>query len=141
MYVEAPAGRWRAVADAIVARRLELGLTQAQALARAGGEVSSSTWSLLERAPADKTSYEKKKLRAVAIALDWKPDSIELILAGQLPIEAVDPLDDTVVSLQKRRSEDAVTRGALRDVLDELQLLRRDVASLVSRIERLEQGS
>lgn len=136
MNFEAGRDRWQVVADAMRDRREELGITQQEAIQRSEARVSSSTWSNLERAA--KTSYERSKLRAVCRALGWSSDSIERIIAGQepSPLEA----DDVVTALRQRRVEEVATRDSLRDVLHELQGLRRDVASLLSRIEAIERA-
>jgi transcriptional regulator with XRE-family HTH domain len=114
---EAPTPSWSAVAEAIRDRRAELGITQAEGIILAGGKVSASTWSHLER--GDKQTYERGKLRAVSRALGWSTDSIERIAVGQEPIE--------------------LSEGQEQELLQRLFRLEETVRDLLVRFQRLEE--
>lgn len=77
---------WAQVATAIKARRLELGMTQADAAGAAG--ISTTTWGYLEK----QDRPVKERTRAlVSLALGWPADAIDLILAGEEPPASDDP--------------------------------------------------
>ncbi len=116
MAFEAAGDRWLAVADAIKERRDEIGITQLEGVARAGGHVGASTWSHLER--GDKNSYERAKLRAVSRALGWSADSIERVIAGQLPVETTETGQEQELVARLYRVEET-----LRELLRRFQLL------------------
>lgn len=78
---------WQVAGDQVRARRVELGLTQQEAAARA--DVGSSTWLLLER--GRQQSFRSLTLAAVARALRWTPDSIDRILRGEDPVPLAEP--------------------------------------------------
>jgi transcriptional regulator with XRE-family HTH domain len=107
---EAPQHGWQAVAEAVKARREELGITQAEGVFMAGGKVSASTWSHLER--ADKQTYEQSKLRSVSRALGWSADSLERISVGQEPIPLTDAGQEQELLARMFRLEETV-RGLL----------------------------
>jgi transcriptional regulator with XRE-family HTH domain len=116
MTIEAAGDRWQEVARAIKDRRDELGITQLEGVARAGGHVGASTWSHLER--GDKTTYERAKVRAVSRALGWSFDSIERICGGQPPIDATDASREQELTARLYRVEET-----LRELLRRFQLL------------------
>jgi DNA-binding XRE family transcriptional regulator len=62
------------------------GLGQEKAAAIAG--ISRETWAQIEK--GIRTSYSHKTLFGVCRALQWSPESIDLILAGKEPIEVPD---------------------------------------------------
>lgn len=75
------------LAERVRERRHELGLTQAALAAKAG-----ATDRLIRSIElGEERSRHPATLRSIAAALDWSPDSIERILAGEGP-EAVKPL-------------------------------------------------
>lgn len=72
---------WRRLADYVVRRRAQLGLTQSQ-LAQAG-PLSIDRVQSVEGAKRE--SYRISTLVALERALQWEPGSIDLILAGGSP--------------------------------------------------------
>lgn len=108
----APPDRWQAVAEAMKARRDELGITQTEALVRSDGRVGGSTWSHLET--AHKTSYDRSKLRAVCRALGWSIDSIERIVAGQDPVELSEESREREIEQRLFRMEEQLRELLLR---------------------------
>lgn len=75
--------RWKAVADAVRARREFLGPTQQEAAISAG--IGTTVWGEIEG--AKRTNYTPRILRRVAAELGWRIDSIDLILKGEDPVE------------------------------------------------------
>lgn len=75
---------WRRLADYVVRRRAQLGLTQSQ-LAQAG-PLSIDRVQSVEGAKRE--NYRISTLVALERALQWEPGSIDLILAGESPIPA-----------------------------------------------------
>jgi transcriptional regulator with XRE-family HTH domain len=71
-----------AIAEAVVARRNQLGRPWAQIARRAGVDVTT-LHTIRNRSNQPRT----ETLRAVSVALDWPPDTLELIGAGQAPPE------------------------------------------------------
>ena len=108
------------VAAAIIARRDELNITQAQAVERADGGVSMPSWSLIEN--GRQGSYKARTLGGVCRALGWSTDSIERLLAGEPPGLLEPPTrpqdDDELAELRARVQEledqwEAVLRHAI----------------------------
>jgi len=74
------------LAQLVVARRQELGMTAAQVVDAAGGTPSLAVLSQIENARRDR--YATRTLVSLAKALGWEPESIDVILAGGDPIPA-----------------------------------------------------
>lgn len=136
--IEGTPEQWERVADAVIARRVELGLSRPAALTRAARGVSESTWGTIERNQG--TSYQLTTLAAVCRALDWTPDSITLILNGEQPRELSDD-EKRQESVDRLRNREDAGRETVRDiqaVLAEQRSLRAIVESLLARVESLE---
>lgn len=73
--------RWRRLAEHVVRRRAELGLTQAE-VAEAG-QFSVDRLQAIEA--AERTSYRPTTLGALARGLQWTADSVDVVLAGGEP--------------------------------------------------------
>lgn len=73
---------WARLAAALKARREELDLTQAEVTVRA--KISHSAYTPIETLKSPYTP-SVRTLRKIAGALDWTPQSCELILAGKKP--------------------------------------------------------
>jgi transcriptional regulator with XRE-family HTH domain len=101
---------WRAVADAINTRMEQLGLSQKELSERS--KVSTATLRLMQQG-AD-ASRSATTLAAVSTALGWKADHLEDVAAGR-----------------------PVSGGDARDVHEEVQALRDEVAELRSGLESL----
>lgn len=84
MASEADADGWARVAAAVLARRVQLGLTQEDAAERGG--LSATTWRLLENRA--QSSYRRLTLAGVERALGWAAGSIAALLDGRDPTEA-----------------------------------------------------
>ncbi len=123
MTITGSKGDWERVGESVKARRLELGLTIEEALARAHPKISRSVWSNLERGVQE--SYQPISLAAVARALHWSADSIEKILAGEQPVEPVDDAPQMVETEIGRRLRDMERQIAeLRNIVEERLPLR-----------------
>ncbi len=139
--IEGTPEQWQRVADAVIARRVELGLSRPAALARAQHGVSESTWGTIERNQG--VSYQLTTLGAICRALDWTADSIVRLLRGE---EARDLSDDekrqdSVDRLSNRADAGRETVREIQAVLAEQQALRAIVESLLARVESLEDRS
>lgn len=104
------------VAKRVRDRRVELGLTQKQAVARAGHSdevtgVSAMTWRKLER--RQQSTFRDLTLAAIARALEWSHDSIDRIRRGEEPLAVHQQID--VGPLVTRIYEDG-SRQVLGDV-------------------------
>lgn len=71
------------VGEAVTAWREELGMTQEEAVAKAGGGVSVPVWSILEN--GRQSSYKSRTIKAVCRALHWTPESLQAIADGGKP--------------------------------------------------------
>jgi transcriptional regulator with XRE-family HTH domain len=69
---------WDRLGEAVRARRLELGLTQAQVSERGGP--STETLRMIENKRAGRLSYRLR--RHLEDALEWEPRSVDEVLAG-----------------------------------------------------------
>lgn len=123
--VEGPRDAWARVAELIVERRDELGLSRPQAITLTAGKVSESTWGAVER--VEQTRYGRRKLVPICRALGWADDSIELILGGQEPVTAEPEHDPTITArLDRMDREVAQTRAEVGEIREGLaELLRR----------------
>ena len=112
-----------AIIAALRARRGELGLTQGQAAQAAN--VSLSTWSRIENETGWMMPIHSNRA-AIARALQWPPDALDRIAAGEDPaaLPTVDP---------NPKPADRITR----DVVDEVIMLRGQVAELAQMIRDL----
>lgn len=79
----------RRVGRAIKRRRHELGISQDEAVDRAGKGAAKPVWSIIENGRQD--SFKPRTLAAICRALDWQPDSLERIAAGEDPIAVGGP--------------------------------------------------
>jgi hypothetical protein len=129
--VEGDAAAWERVAERVLNRREDLGLTRAKAVALATG-VSESTWGALER--CEQTHYGKRKLAAISRALGWSSNSIELIVQGGEPIVLDDAGRDREVLTRTWQIE-----GRSRQVVAELQSLSADLQALAQRLGVIEE--
>jgi transcriptional regulator with XRE-family HTH domain len=96
--------QWKAVGDAVRARREEMGPTQQEAALDAG--VGTTIWGEIEGGKRD--NFTPRILRRVCAELGWSLDSIDRILRGEEPLERptqppkeavygrVDPLSSTL---------------------------------------------
>lgn len=75
------ADEWRAVANKVAGRRMQLGLSQKEAAAKAG--ISEANWNVIENARQER--YKPRTLVGVCRALEWTTDSIDRVLAGGEP--------------------------------------------------------
>lgn len=71
---------WNRVARTVRRRRVELGRTQQDIAEQAG--VSLATWRLVETAGRDR--YQDLTVRGLTRALGWRPEAIDLLLAGDV---------------------------------------------------------
>lgn len=112
--------------DVIRRRREELGLTQQQAAARA--DIALSTWGQYE---GGRTEGRGLTRAAIARALGWRADAMELILAGGDPV--ADP--QLYVSPTDRRDHPPAAEPALQGKIDQLSPAdRKYVEELVDRL-------
>lgn len=72
---------WNRVAKTVRRRRVEMGRTQQDIAEQAG--VSLATWRLVETAGRDR--YQDLTVRGLTRALGWRPEAIDLLLAGDVP--------------------------------------------------------
>ena len=113
---------WRELGGRLAARRAELGLTQLQVASASG--TSESTIRSLESGRTDRKP-RPSTLRAIAVALQWTPGSVELVLAGRDPIEASNH-DDNGGGLAARVAE---LERRLADVLATLRAQNGETAA------------
>lgn len=129
-------GGWSAVGKAISARMSELNLSQAEVCRRA--DVSKPTLKgLMDGAPRGETSDIKR--RAVSIALGWRSDGVDRLLAGDKPLrlprpaeKASDPGTEALVVRVAALEEAAVP------ALENLAGLSEAVLDLARRVSALE---
>ncbi len=135
--VEGTPEQWQRVADAVTARRVELGLSRPSAVTRAQHGVSESTWGQLERNQG--TSYQLTSLGAICRALDWTTNSIILLLRGEEPVELSDDekRQDSIGRLRNREDAGRETVREIQSLLADQQEIRRAVESLRSSVESL----
>lgn len=76
---------WKRVATEVVARRTALGMTTSKALA---DRAQLTTRVIGDIENARRTNYSQGTLAQIENALNWKPGSIELLLAGEDPVVA-----------------------------------------------------
>lgn len=79
---------WQRVAEQVIARRLRLGLTQAEVADRSGGGVSLPVVQVAEGARQPNDTMALRTARALSRALGWTDDSVERIVAGGEPVDA-----------------------------------------------------
>lgn len=91
------------VADAVVARRAALNLTQDEAIAISGGKPSSAVWSIIEN--AKQSRFKPRTLHGICAALDWEPDQIDRILRGEQPPTRQADVDDPQAGLPAQVAE------------------------------------
>lgn len=115
---------WQRLAELVRLRREERRLSQRQLGADAG--TTDRLISDIERAV--RVNYEPATLRAVARALGWTPDSVDLIRDGGEPEEA--DIDEPSVGERMERMEAALDRlaGALADLATEVRSQRDNSA-------------
>jgi transcriptional regulator with XRE-family HTH domain len=117
-------GPWLRLAELVRLRREERHLSQRQLGADAG--TTDRLISDIERAVRE--NYEPATLRAVARALGWTPDSIDLIKTGGDPVEA--DVGDASMDERMDRLEAALDRlaDALSELADEVRSQRDNSA-------------
>lgn len=116
---------WVRVAKAIIQRRFELGMTQAELARRAGTTIS--TMSLLQRGQF-KDGQRKKTLHqrtayGVEVALGWKRDSIEKLL-----------FDGAEPELTSEGEQQAQLSAENRELFQQVDLLQSKVDELEQRL-------
>jgi len=74
-------------AAAVRRRRIELGLTQVEAAGRSRGQVSVATWRVLEKGL--RSSFRERTVAGVGVALDWPPDALVRVNAGETHLPTV----------------------------------------------------
>lgn len=114
---------WQTVAQRVLHRREDLGLTRQQAVFNSDGAISLATWSNVEKAV--NPPYRRSSLMAICRVLGWSPDSVERILNGEEPNEQIaaptlSPTSNPVVD-------------------HELAAVKRQNLELTTRVERLEE--
>jgi hypothetical protein len=75
---------WERLAAFVRDRRVDLGMTQDEAAARAGKGMNRTTWGKVERARLDAVSAKTEY--AICRALKWTGDSVQRIHKGEDPI-------------------------------------------------------
>lgn len=128
---------WERLATKVRNRRNELGWSQDEAVAAAGGGISKPVWSIIENARQD--SYKERTLAALCRALRWRFESVDLILAGGEPVEfSDDHLDRQVKMLEDLRD---VGLSSVPDrILASLATAEPDANNSLVEVARLEQG-
>jgi transcriptional regulator with XRE-family HTH domain len=101
---------WRRLADAVVARRVEMGMRTRQALAEA---LQMSARNLGDIEKARRTSYDPATLARLEQVLRWEPGSVDAVLAGGDPKPA----------LEMRQQDLAVDPRSLERYGDDLELM------------------
>lgn len=92
---------WGRLADAVLRRRVRLGLSQPQLAARAG--LALATVNLLEN--AGRGAYRKATLLKLEQALGWPDGHVEAVLRGDAPVEPV-PSVEPSYEVEARRPQD-----------------------------------
>lgn len=141
-YVEGTPQQWQAVAQAVLRRRQQLGLTRDEAAARASGSIHTRTWAHIEA--ADKSRYLSSKILTVCTVLGWSHDSIDRIMTGQSPvhIEGIEATEDQfrLATLERELRElrhlSTAQQSDLEAIRDQLALLRSEIVSALGRRKR-----
>jgi hypothetical protein len=129
--------KWQRVAQAMRRRRLELDLTQEQAVQRSGGRISLPVWRLLEGARQE--SYRERTLRGVAVALEWPLDAVSQILDGTDIYSLEDRFTAQQADLYRARAELADARERAAGARPKEKSLREaEVRAWTERVELLE---
>lgn len=81
--------KWVRLGDAIVVRRVKLGLTSREALAKHSG-MSPRILSYLEH--GDRDSYDPSTFARLEAALEWAPGSVQAVLDGGQPTTTAEAL-------------------------------------------------
>lgn len=109
---------WKAAADAAVARRAELGLTQEEVVARMGeGAVHIESLRRFERAERD--VYRSTTLAAISKALDWPADTLRRIAHGEMETTAPGDLATVNQRLDQLEAAMAALEAAVAERLGE----------------------
>jgi transcriptional regulator with XRE-family HTH domain len=105
-------GAWTYVADHVQRRMNELGISQAE-LARRSNVSAPTVRAIMNGTPRGDTTPPLKS--KIATALEWSPDSIDLILAGEEPVPVTPrlPLDDVRDALRQLADQVAESRHVL----------------------------
>lgn len=147
---------WKRLAKAVRRRRDGLGLTQVQLANKA--DVSEPTIRTLER--GEKESYRRPTLRAVELALDWMPGSVDAVLDGGEPKPAwtgqpsviasspdditgptnVAPSDDWERKFRAMQLEISRIRDEQRRERERHEALQADVQRFMARIAQTDLG-
>jgi len=114
----------RRLADAVLARRMALRLSQAQ-LAQAAG-ITERTVRQIEH--AEGAGRALATMRGVSQALGWTPESLDLIAAGAEPVEASapKPVSDPIVMQRLAELEQRIS-----DLEDEVRAGHHQAEALV----------
>lgn len=80
-----PPEAWTRLGEAVRRRRKALRFDQTDAKSRSHGRIARATWSNIERGISG--NYSEDTFEGLCIALDWKPNSVEAVLAGGQPTE------------------------------------------------------
>jgi transcriptional regulator with XRE-family HTH domain len=129
-------GAWTHVADHIQRRMTDLGLTQAE-VARRSNVSAPTVRAIVNGKPRGGTTAASKS--RLATALEWSPDSIDRILAGDEPVTVTprQPIDEVREALQHLADQVADSRRALEDrsrqIDHRLDGLAADVRRLAAR--------
>jgi transcriptional regulator with XRE-family HTH domain len=129
-------GAWTYVADHVQRRMNELGISQAE-LARRSNVSAPTVRAIMNGTPRGDTTPPLKS--KIATALEWSPDSIDLILAGEEPVPVTPrlPLDDVRDALRQLADQVAESRHVLEarsaEIDARLDGLTEDVRRLAAR--------
>lgn len=129
---------WDVIRDRIRSRRLELGLTQAQAAEKGG--FSLATWNLLESGP--QLGFRAITLAGAERALGWRHGAIELMLEG-LPPEEIGPRQpqDDEIDVDAITFENESLLQHLDNLKAEIDRMRELVEAENDRVRRRGTGS
>lgn len=129
--IEGPQETWDWLAEKVVARRNELGLTQAEVVAQSGGLLSQSVLSLIENARS--TSYRDRSLTGLTRALQWGPDGWHYLMMREDPIEGR-ARDQARVDAAISRVPEPVPAEMILDLLERVENLENNVHRIFDRL-------
>jgi hypothetical protein len=93
---------WPNLAQAVVQRRLEMGLSVPAVLSRIGGEISRNTWEAMEKGTR---KISRPRWTYVEQALDWASGSVQNVIDGHGPTPTVTYHRDAVARPETVRAK------------------------------------